>query len=291
MQKITPFLWFDTQAEEAVALYTSLFGNSKILRTARYGEAGPGPKGSVMSLTFRLEGQEFMALNGGPYFSFTPATSFFVSCTTENEVDALWRGLSEGGTVLMDLASYPFSKKFGWVADRFGLSWQLHLAGRDKRITPFLMFVGGQHGKAEEAMRRYVSLFKNSRVDQIERFGAAENGAEGTVKHGRFLLNGQEFMAMDSNQKHDFPFTPAMSFFVDCATQEEIDEFWEGLSEGGKTGQCGWLEDRYGVSWQIVPTVLGELLEDDDAGRSKRVMEAMLRMTKLDIKELQRSGE
>ncbi len=287
MQKIKPFLWFDSQAEEAAKLYTSLFDNSKIVSAARFGDAGPGPKGSVMTVTFQLEGQRFIALNGGPQFSFTPAISFFVTCRTEKEVDALWRKLSDGGKVFMELQKYPFSEKFGWVADKYGLTWQLNLAGREKKITPFFMFVGRQQGKAEEAMKSYVSIFKGSGIDQVERYGAGQQDPEGTVMHARFSLAGQEFMAMDSSREHAFTFTPAISLFVDCTTQKEVDELWETLSKGGKKGQCGWLEDKYGVSWQVVPTVLGELLGDPDPARSRRVMEAMLGMTRLDIRGLQ----
>ena len=155
MQKITPFLWFDGRAEEAVNFYTAIFPNSKIVRMMRYGEAGPGPKGSVMSATFELQGQEFIALNGGPIFTFSPA----------------------------------------------------------------------------------------------------------------------------------------ISFFVHCETQEEVDKFWEKLAEGGEKQRCGWLRDKFGVSWQVVPTVLGQLLQDKDAEKSKRVMNAMLQMEKLDIAGLKRAHE
>ena len=115
MQKITPFLWFNDQAEEAMNFYVSIFKNSKVGRVTRYGEAGPGPKGSVMSATFQLEGQEFMALNGGPHFSFTPAISFFVNCETQAEVDELWKKLSAGGKI----------ERCGWLKDKYGLSWQI----------------------------------------------------------------------------------------------------------------------------------------------------------------------
>jgi predicted 3-demethylubiquinone-9 3-methyltransferase (glyoxalase superfamily) len=288
MRKITPFLWFDNQAEEAAKLYTSLFGNSKIGSVRRYGDAGPGPKGQVMTLTFQLEGLEIMALNGGPYHAFTPAASLFVTCKTEQEIGALWKKLSDGGKVLMELQKYPFSEKFGWLSDRFGLSWQLSLSpGRPSSVTPFFMFVGKQHGRAEEALKYWGSLFKGSDVSRIERYGAGEQGAAGTVKHARFTLAGQEFMAMDSNGDHAFTFTTAFSLFVDCKTQEEVDELWEKLSAGGSQGQCGWLEDRYGVSWQIVPSVLGELLGDKNPAKSQKVMHAMLTMKKLDIKGLQ----
>jgi predicted 3-demethylubiquinone-9 3-methyltransferase (glyoxalase superfamily) len=289
MQKITPFLWFDDNAEEAVNFYVSIFRNSKVVNTTRYEEAGPAAKGTVVTVEFQLEGQEFTALNGGPRFKFTPAVSFYVACETPQEIDALWQKLSEGGTVLMELDKYPFSEKFGWVADRFGLSWQLNLASFPQKITPCLMFVGEQNGKAEEAMTRYVSLFKNSSIDRIERYAAGEGGTEGAVKHGVFSLDGQKFIAMDGGTNHPFTFTEAQSFVVNCKTQEEVDEFWEKLSAGGEKSQCAWLKDKYGLSWQIVPTVLIEMLQGKDPEKSKRVMDAMLQMTKIDIATLQRA--
>ncbi|AIF85204.1 hypothetical protein NTE_03172 [Candidatus Nitrososphaera evergladensis SR1] len=218
-QKITPFLWFDNQAEEAAKFYTSIFKNSKIGTIAPYGEAGAQasgmPKGTVMTVTFELEGQGFIALNGGPVFKFTSAVSFFVSCNTEEEIDRLYKKLSEGGMVLMELDEYPFSKKFCWINDRFGVSWQLNLANStQQKITPFLMFVRERNGKAEEAMNFYVSLFENSRIVKIERYGAGEEEPEGTVKHATFSLDGQDFMALDSNREHPFTFTPAISLLV-----------------------------------------------------------------------------
>jgi predicted 3-demethylubiquinone-9 3-methyltransferase (glyoxalase superfamily) len=291
MQKITPFLWFDDNAEEAVNFYVSVFGNSKTVSVTRFGEAGPGPKGSVLTVKFELEGQQFTALNGGPRFKFTPAVSFYVACETPQEVDKLWEELSEGGTALMPLDKYPFSEKYGWVADKFGLSWQLNLASFGQRITPCLMFVGEQNGKAEEAMNFYVSLFKNSTVDRVERYVAGEPNVEGAVKHGVFSLSGQKFIAMDGGKDHPFTFTEAQSFVVDCKAQEEVDEFWAKLSEGGQESQCAWLKDKYGLSWQIVPTVLIEMLQDKDPEKAKRVMEAMLRMTKIDIATLKQAYE
>lgn len=293
MQKITPFLWFDNQAEDAMHFYTSVFKNAKAGDVRRYGEAGPGPEGSVMTASFELEGQQFMVLNGGPEFAFTPAISFFVICEDRAEIDTLWEKLAYGGTVLMPLNTYPFSEKFGWLVDKFGVSWQLNLVGskQKQKIFPFLMFVGEQHGKAEEAINFYVSQFKNSSIAMIERYGAGEGGTEGTVKHAMFSLNGQGFMAMESNGAHPFTFTPAISFFVNCETQEEVDALWERLSEGGEKDACGWLKDKYGVSWQIVPANLGELLSDPDPVRSQRVMRAMMQMKKLDMKALQEAYE
>lgn len=291
MQKITPFLWFDNNAEEAVALYTSVFKDSKILSTMRYGEAGPGPKGSIMTVSFLLEGQEFTALNGGPVYTFTPATSLFVQCASREEVDAIWGRLSEGGTVLMELGEYPFGERYGWLNDRFGLSWQVSLAKAKQKIVSFLMFTGAQHGKAEEAMRLYTSLFDDSKIVTIDRYGNGEHEPEGSVRHATFVLQGQQFMAIESAHPHQFAFSEALSFVVNCDTQAEIDRFWEKLSDGGEPLQCGWLKDRFGVTWQIVPPVLIEMMQDKDPSKAKRVTEAMMQMIKLDIAALQRAYE
>ena len=288
MQKITPFLWFNNNVEEAVNFYTSVFKNSKIGKMNRSpGDGTTGQAGKVFMATFQLAGQEFYALNGGPMFSFTPAISFYVNCETQEETDELWGKLGDGGQVFMPLNKYPFSEKYGWVQDKFGLSWQLNFTGAGQTITPLLMFVKEQNGKAEEAMKFYVSLFKNSEVLMVSHYRAGQGGTEGTVNHGSFSLDGVPFMAMDSSGDHKFTFTPATSFFVSCTMQEEIDFFWEKLSEGGRKDRCGWLSDKYGVSWQIIPTALGELMYVKDPVKSKRVMQAMMKMNKIEIKGLQ----
>ena len=152
-----------------------------------------------------------------------------------------------------------------------------------QKITPFLWF----DGKAEEAMRFYVSIFKNSKVGAITRYGDAGPGPKGTVMVVTFQLDGQEFIALNGGPQ--FTFSPAISFVVNGETQEEVDAFWEKLSEGGEKLQCGWLRDKYGLSWQIVPTVLGEMMQDKDAEKSQRVMKAMLQMNKLDIERLKQA--
>ena len=153
------------------------------------------------------------------------------------------------------------------------------------KITPFLWF----DGKAEEAMNFYVSVFKNSKVVRVSRYGEAGPGPKGTVMSATFQLDGQDFFALNGGPQ--FAFTPAISFFVNCETQQEVDEMWERLSEGGKKERCGWLKDRYGLSWQIIPSVLGKMLQDPDAERAKRVMQAMLQMKKIDIPTLKRAAE
>ena len=154
-----------------------------------------------------------------------------------------------------------------------------------KKITPFLWF----DDKAEEAMNFYVSIFKNSKVGNVTRYGDAGPGPKGTVMTATFQLDGQEFIALNGGPH--FKFTEAISFSVDCKTQEEVDELWNKLSEGGQKSRCGWLKDKYGLSWQIVPTVLTELLGDKDPAKSKRVMQAMLQMDKIDIKTLKKAYE
>ena len=154
-----------------------------------------------------------------------------------------------------------------------------------QKITPFLWF----DGKAEEAMNFYTSIFKNSKVGRVTRYGEAGPGPKGTVMSATFQLEGQEFMALNGGPQ--FTFTPAISFFVNCETQQEVDELWEKLFEGGKKDRCGWLKDKYGLSWQIVPSALGKMLGDKDPEKSKRVMEAMLQMDKIDIKRLQEAYE
>lgn len=290
-QKIVPFLSFDDNAEEAVNFYTSCFKNSKTGSISRYDEAtakaSGRPAGSVLTASFQLNGHEFIALNCGPFFKFTPCISFFVDCHTEEEIDELWKKLSVDGKTIMEYKTYPFSKKYGWIEDRFGLSWQLNLAGNKQKINPLLMFTGKQAGKAEEAINFYTSLFQKSEIINITHYAEGLGEPEGNVVHARFSLEGEVFIAMDSSLKHDFNFTPAVSFTVYCETQDEVDCFWEKLTEGGKEVECGWLEDKYGVSWQIVPTVFLKLLSQPDKEKSKRVMQAMMKMKKFDIKKLE----
>lgn len=154
-----------------------------------------------------------------------------------------------------------------------------------QKITPFLWF----DGKAEEAMNFYTSILQNSKVGNVVRYGEAGPGPKGTVMTATFRLDGQEFIALNGGPQ--FKFTEAISFWVNCETQEEIDEMWEKLSAGGEKGRCGWLKDMYGLSWQIVPPVLGEMLGDKDPEKSKRVMMAMLQMDKIDIKTLKQAYE
>jgi predicted 3-demethylubiquinone-9 3-methyltransferase (glyoxalase superfamily) len=154
-----------------------------------------------------------------------------------------------------------------------------------QKIIPFLWF----DGKAEEAADFYVSVVKNSKLGNVTRYGDKGPGPKGTVMSATFQLDGQEFYALNGGPQ--FKFTEAISFFINCETQQEVDELWERLSEGGQKSRCGWLKDKYGVSWQVIPTVLGKLMSDKDPAKSKRVMEAMLQMTKIEIDKLVKAYE
>ena len=290
MGKITPHLWFDNNAGEAAKFYTSVFKNSKIKNMTTLHNT---PSGTVEIFTVQLLGQEFTLISAGPYFKFTPAVSFFVGYSTKEEVDALWKNLLEGGSALMELGEYPFSEKYGWVQDRYGVSWQVMYMGDlniKQKITPTLMFAGKQSGKAEEAINFYTSVFKDGQIGGILRYGKGEEpDREGTIKHAEFTLEGQEFAAMDSAHGHNFTFNEAISFMVHCDTQDEIDYYWDKLSADPMAEQCGWLKDKFNLSWQIVPTLMDEMLRDKDEKRIARVTEAFLKMKKLEIEELKKA--
>jgi len=290
MEKITPHLWFDREAKEAAKFYTSVFKDSKISDTTTLHNT---PSGTVDIVTIELLGQEFTLISAGPLFKFNPSISFLVACKTKDEVDLLWVKLSEGGTALMELGEYPFSERYGWIQDRYGLSWQVMFAGGreiKQKITPTLLFVGKQYGKAEEAINFYATVFHNARVGDIDRYSKGEEpDKDGTIKHAAFTLEGLEFAAMDSALEHNFAFNEAISFMVHCQTQEEIDYYWEKLSADPKAEQCGWLKDKYGVSWQIVPTAMDEMLKDKDGAKVARVTEAFLKMKKFDIEVLKKA--
>ena len=290
MDRITPHLWFDTEAVEAAEFYSSTFAESKVTDITTLHDT---PSGDADVVSFEVLGQPFMAISAGPLFKFTPAVSFLVQCTSAEEVDELWASLSDGGNVLMPLDKYPFSERYGWTEDRYGLSWQLGYDGGEsggRRITPSLLFVGDVCGKAEEAVGFYASVFPDSKVGPIFHYGGGEAPEkEGTVMYAGFTLAGQEFAAMDSAREHGFGFTEAISFMVGCDNQEEIDYYWDRLSAVPEAEQCGWLKDKFGVSWQVVPSVLNQMLAKGTPEQIARVTQAFLPMKKFDLAELQKA--
>jgi predicted 3-demethylubiquinone-9 3-methyltransferase (glyoxalase superfamily) len=195
----------------------------------------------------------------------------------------------------MELGEYPFSKRYGWTQDRFGpfLAGDVHgRSSNQAQDHPGTPVRRNQCGKAEEAIHFYVSLFPDSAVGPVLRYGANEApDAEGTVKHAGFALDGQEFAAMESAYPHGCGFNEAISFMVRCRTQKEVDHYWARLSAVPQAEECGWLKDKYGLSWQVVPTVMSEMLQDKDPARVARVTEAFLKMKKFDIARLQEAYE
>ena len=273
IHQLHPCLWFDGQAKAAAELYCSAFENSTITAD------------TPMVVTFELEGIKFMGLNGGPMFKINPSISFFVLCNSVEEIDAKWEKLSAGGTVMMPLNKYPWSEKYGWCQDKYGVNWQLMMGNNGgQKIYPSFMFTQQQSGKAEAAINFYTTVFKDTAIKTINRYGKGEGDIEGTIKYAEFSLNGQLFSAMDSSAPHAFIFNEGVSIVVPCETQEEIDYYWDKLTEEGQESQCGWLKDKFGVSWQIIPAILGQLMTDKE--KAPRVMQAFMKMKKFDIEQL-----
>lgn len=293
MKKIVPYLWFDKEDEimEATKLYVSLFPNSEIENVNKITGT---PSGDCNIVNFKLGGEEFMAINAGPYFKFNPAVSFFVVFEDEKEIEKVWNKLIDGGKALMPFDTYPWAKKYGWLNDKYGVSWQLSMSDdyeKEQKIRPFFMFTKDKAGKAKEAIEKYVKIFPNSKIDTLVPYEKGDGDKEGFIKHGRFILNDQHFIGMDSSLPHDFTFDGAISFKLSCDTQEEIDYYWNNLSAVPEAEQCGWLKDKYGISWQVVPSILGELMGSEDEEKSSRVTQAFLKMKKFDIEALKKAYE
>lgn len=283
-QKITPFLWFDNQAEAAADFYVSVFKKSKIVKTIRHANG-------VSVVKFSLGGQDFTALNGGPKFTFNPSISFFVACSSMAETKRVWKQLSEGGMVMMPLDKYDWSAQYGWVQDKYGLSWQVMLGNfgsTHQKFMPCFLFTGPQRGQAEAAVRFYTELFGNSAIATIARYGPEGPGPEGALQYAEFSLAGQTFSAMDNPQPNaTYRFNEAISFLVNCKGQKEVDFYWDKLTaDGGEESQCAWLKDKFGVSWQVVPDALTKLLGDPDPAISQRTIANMLQMKKIVIRKL-----
>lgn len=270
-----PCLWFNGNAREGADFYKTAFPFLK--------ETASNP----FVVMLDLKGQQLMLLNGGPEFRMNGTISFFVLLEKEEDIDRAWKILSDGGEVRMELDKYPWSEKYGWVEDRFGANWQLSfgkLAEVGQSLTPVLMFTGANAGKAEESIQFYSGIFPDSSLVGILRWG--DNGHEkpGTIQHAQYKLNGYVMMTMDSSLSDQFSFNEAVSLVIHCDTQEEIDHYWNRLTEGGREGRCGWLKDKYGVSWQVVPKILGTLMSDPV--KAPAVVKAFMGMNKFIISDL-----
>jgi predicted 3-demethylubiquinone-9 3-methyltransferase (glyoxalase superfamily) len=293
-QPITPHLWYDKQAHEAVEFYCSLFPDSAITSSVTYANEYAS-NGEILS--FKLAGQPFMAISAGPYFTFTPAISLMLNfdpardSDARSKLDATWDALVAGGKTMMERGEYPFSPYYGFLQDRFGLCWQLMLGSPSGQPRPFimpsLMFTGDVAGKAEQAADYYRTVFDDSRAGYIARHPeGASPDQPGTVLYSDFALDGNWFAATDSAYQHGFGFNEAISFLIHCRDQGEIDRYWQALSRVPESEQCGWCKDPFGVSWQIAPLMLDEVMKSGDRAKIDRVMAATMKMKKLDIAPL-----
>ncbi len=241
-------LWFQNKTEEAVDYYISLFDHSSIKQVTRYTDAGNErhgiEPGSVMTIDFELCGESFTALNGGNRDSFSAAVSFYVTCSDMDTLTRLWRGLTEGGRILMPMQRYDWNEHYGWCQDKYGVSWQISLGKKEDTgqwITPCIMFTGPHHGKAADAIHHYTSIFRNSSIEGILRYQNEAPEPDGSVKHAQFTLEGSTMMTMESAQSEHFPLNASISFVIRCENQEETDYYWDRLTEGAdpKYQQCG----------------------------------------------------
>jgi len=268
--KIIPSLWFDMNAKEAFDFYTDVFPNSSII------------KDSPIVVEANIMGLDFIGINGGPIFKPTPAISFMPVFESNEEIDKAWKKLLNGGQILMPLDKYPFSDYYGWIADKYGYNWQLYKGNlsdvNNQAIIPTLMFCELQQGKCKEALKFYEELFP----DFISQ-GSLEyqdGPMKGQIMHAQFIVKGVTLAAMDSGVPQPFSFNEATSLTIICKDQEEIDYYWNKITEKGEESMCGWCKDYFGVSWQIVPEHISRLLKNPNANKS------LMNMKKIVISEL-----
>ncbi len=306
MQKIVPHLWFDKEAVEAAEFYASVFPESRVTSVTTLEGT---PSGDCDMVIFELWNQKFMAISAGPTFKPNPSISFMVNFdpllfgdsaspaeAAREKLDAVWASLAEGGNALMPIDKYPFSERYGWVQDKYGISWQLILTNPEGEPRPpivtSLMYVGDQCGKAEEAINFYCSVFEQAKLGSIHRYpeGPGPDKA-GTVMFADFKLEDSWFTAMDSAHEHQFAFNEGISLVVNCDDQEELDYFTQKLSAVPEAEQCGWIKDKFGVSWQISPIVLEEMLVNGTREQVNRVTQAFLPMKRIEIAPLAKAFE
>ncbi len=275
ISKLYSCLWYNGNAKEAAALYCSIFKNAKILSE------------NQLVTMIDIDGSKIKLLNGGPHYKHTPAISQFVTSEDDAEIEHLFNNLSKDGKILMALGKYDWSAYYGWCEDKFGVSWQIYkgkISDVKQKVVPCFLFVGDSFGKAEEAQNYYMSVITNSNSEGILKYQNTNTPIDGAVMHSQFRLNDAVFMAMDGPGEHHYTFSPASSFVIECETQDEIDYYWEKLGEGGKYNKCGWLDDKFGITWQVVPKVLGQLMSNPE--KAPKVVETFMKMSKFDIEAL-----
>lgn len=288
-QKIIPHLWFEQEALEAAKFYTAIFPESQI-----HGDIDD-TSGNIIS--FDICGHRFIAFNGRRNFTFNPAISFFIHFNLSKDenirkkIEEVWEKLSDDGKVLMPFDQYPFSEKYGWIQDKYGLSWQLMLSNLDEdkliKVVPSFMFTNEIYGKAEEAIHFYLSVFQHSNIGNIARYpDGMEPDEEGKIMYADFTIENQTFVMMESARAHEFHFNEAISFLIYGESQDEINRLWEKLSSSPGDEQSGWLKDRYGVSWQIIPRQMEEMMAQGTKEQIHRVINEVRRMKKINIDDL-----
>lgn len=290
MQRVIPHLWYDKEALEAVTWYVSLFENSRIIHTSMISDT---PSGDAQMISFELAGFAFSAISAGPFFSMNPSISLMVACETCEEVARLYEQLGKGADILMPYDAYPFSSCYVWLQDKYGLNWQLMLTKRAKevpRIRPVLLFSGVACGKAQAAMDYYASVFPETKINFENVYSAGEAEDDfAKVNYAEIDIYGTPFIVMDYKAGGSFSFNEAISFIVPCQNQKEIDNFWDKLSFVPEAEQCGWLKDRFGISWQITPDNMEDVLVNGTPEEAKRVTQAFLKMKKFDLAALERA--
>lgn len=295
--KLIPHLWYDKEAREAAEFYVSAFLEASISNITKIQDT---PSGDGEIVSFTLWGQPFQAISAGPLFKFNPSVSFMVNfdpsrmADARSKIDGLWDKLSTGGKVLMPMMEYPFSARYGWLEDKYGLNWQLILTDPtgDPRppIIPSLMFAGNKAGLAEQASAFYRSIFNNTEQGIIARYPAdMEPDVEGTIMFSDFKLEDQWFAAMDSKRAEPHKFNEAISFLIMCDNQQEMDAFYPKLSAVPEAEQCGWIKDKYGLSWQIIPVAMDEMLTNAPQEAINRVVAALMPMKRINLAELERA--
>ncbi|KMQ61732.1 3-demethylubiquinone-9 3-methyltransferase [Chryseobacterium sp. BLS98] len=275
---IFPCILFNGDAGKSADFYCKIF-NGKVTADTQ------------IVINIELFGQTIMLLNG-PEKEKNPSVSFMVICDSEDEVQKYWDQLKDGGTAMMDLGSYPWSKKYGWIRDRYGVTWQLFLGEKssDQKLVPTLMFIHQNNGKAAEAMKFYTKTFPNSMIGNISKYkDGGESGEDPEhIMHAHFTIDGYSMFCMDSSHDHQFDFNEGISMVVMTDGQEETDYFWNSLSsEGGSEEVCGWVKDKYGLSWQIFPRQSMKLISDPDKDKVNKVIQAIMKMKNIIIKDLE----
>ncbi|MCU0372526.1 MAG: VOC family protein [Ignavibacteria bacterium] len=288
MKNIVSHLWFDIEAVNAAKFYVSIFPDSKLSDITTIGGT---PSGNVDIVNFSLSGAEFMAINAGPMFKINKAISFFVYCGSDSLIEILYTKLTEGGSVLMPLGKYDWSSKYAWVEDKYGVSWQLDVdpVNSRQKIVPALLFNGAKSLRIKEAINFYTSVFPDSKILLESLYDKSAGLPEGTLLFAQSKLSGYLFNMMSSTMEHGFDFNEAVSFMIHCDSQEEVDYYWEKLTTDGQEQPCGWVKDKFGVSWQVVPSEIDEMMTTNDKVQLGRVTDAMLKMKKFDIEKLRKA--